>query len=303
MTVRRIRENINIQILETEKLLSVVEHHPIMSFAYQQRLNDLRQELQGLQINSKEPVVTLLFSGGPVMGSTGIDASFLGKAILPFQKMVNANLAQKHGKVGTRGALKNVDDAKLFITALPRGSFGVELSKLTNNNLFDENQVSDSLVQISKLIDSSAKSDEDFAATLDDISQREFAGLRQFLKVVADDKAGVSIESGDIRSSLSIDDAQNAYFRVAAAKTNQKEIKIQGYLKGILLESWRFDFIDLNEQKYTGPISSALSEEQVSEYIREFFNKECVAKFKKTTVSLNNGRAKNNYILEGIESI
>jgi len=112
---------------------------------------------------------------------------------------------------------------------------------LEENNLFDEAQVSDSLSHVTKLIDSSARSDEDFAASLDGISSRAINGLRQFLHAIADNKAGITIESGGIRSSLSIGDVQHAYDRVSTATTKVIEIKVTGLLKGILLESWKFD--------------------------------------------------------------
>ncbi len=303
MSLRRTRERLKVQIVETERLAEAVMDHPIMSFSFKSRLNSLKQELDKMPMNSKEPTVTLLFSGKPVQGSIGIDAEFIGKALLPFQKMVHADLVQRgFGKVGDRGQLKSADDARLFLTALPRGSFGVELSKVDDGKLFDEGQVSDSLAHISKLIDSSAKSDEDFASELDDISPRALQGLRQFLKIVSDDEAGVTIESGGIRSSLLPQQVLRAYSRVAETTTKQEEVKVAGTLKGILLESWRFDFVNENQETITGVIGSDLSEEQVTQFMSDHFNRKCLATFQKTTVLLKGGRIKESYNLKGISS-
>jgi len=264
----------------------------------------LNQELEQIPIDLKEPTVTLLFSGNPVIGSMGIDAAFLGKALVPFQKMVHSDLAQRgYGKVGSRGMIKNTEDARLFLTSLPRGSFGVELTKLNENEQFDESRVSDSLVHVSRLIDSSAKSDEDFVASLDEISPRTIQSLKDFLKVVSDDRAGVTIESGGIRSSLTNEDVQIAYNRLSDTSTLTNEIKVNGVLKGILLESWKFDFLADSGETITGSLDYDLSEQDAANIISKLFNKPCLATLQKTTVTLKNGRIKDSYVLKGVEPL
>ncbi len=301
MNLRRQRENIKVQILDAERLAEGMAGHPLMSFSLEKKLESLKKQLAELPISAKEPSVTLVFSGQPVHGSMGIDATFISKAILPFQKMVHADLAQRgYGKVGARGQLKNAYDAKLFLTALPRGSFGVELSKIEDSNLFNEGQVSDSLSYVSNLIASSAKSDEDFAASLDNVPHRTLTGLRQFLKIVSDDKAGLTVESGGIRASLEPHDVEVAYERVAETTTTQKEIQLKGILKGILLESWRFDFITDDGKPISGALGSGLTEDAASNILLTYFNKNCTGVFESTTVFLKSGRVKETFILNSI---
>jgi len=302
MNLRRQRENLKVQILDTERLAGKVADHPIMGFSLNKKLEFLKQALDALPLTSKEPSITLLFSGQPVFGSAGIDATFISKAILPFQKMVHSDLVQRgFGKVGMRGQLKNAYDAKLFLTALPRGSFGVELSKIENSSLFDEGQVSDSLSHVSNLIASSAKSDEDFAASLDNIPHRTLSGLRQFLKIVSEDKAGVIVESGGIRASLEPKDVEAAYNRVAETTTVQKEIQLKGILKGILLESWRFDFITDDGHPISGSLGGNLTEDTAATLFQSHFNKNCIGFFDMTTVFLKNGRVKETYALNSVQ--
>jgi hypothetical protein len=304
MSLRSTRDQLKIQILETERLVESLADHPVMSYSFQKRLEQLKNQLAELPISAKEPTVTLQFSGKPVHGSVGIDANFLGKVLLPFQKMVHADLVQRgYGKVGNRGQLKSAEDARLFLTALPRGSFGVELSKMDSGKSFDEDQVSDSLAHISKLIDSSAKSDEDFASTLDDVSARTLQGLRQFLKIVSEDEAGLIIESGGIRSSLDAQEVINAYHRVAETVTKQEEVEVKGVLKGILLESWRFDFVTDHQQTITGTLGAELAEKQVADFAALFFNKPCTALLQKTIVVLKSGRIKESFSLKDISDL
>lgn len=304
MSLRRTREHLKVQILETERMAQGVEDHPLMSLSFMKRLESLKAQLAQMPVSAKEPTVSLLFSGKPVHGSIGIDASFIGKALIPFQKMVHADLVQRgYGKVGNRGQLKSSEDAKLFLTALPRGSFGVELSKVYEGQLFNEDLVSDSLSQVSKLIEASAKSDEDFATSLQDVSLRTVQGLKDFLKAVSHDEAGVTVESGGIRASLRPEEVAQAYTRVAETTSDEDEVKIKGTLRGILLESWRFDFQDENHNTITGTLNPDLTEDQVTQFFAQFFNQSCEATFQKTTVYLRSGRLKESYVLKAVASV
>ena len=245
MISRRNREYIMVQLLETQRMLTVIADHPVMSFSLKQKEKTLLEQLEKIPVDKKDTKVVLLFSGNPVKGSLGIDASFIGKVTVPFQNMVTAEFAHRvDGKVGKRGQLNKQDESRLFLTALPRGSFGIELSKLESNDLFEDNQMSDSLSHVTKLIESSSKSDEDFAAELDGTTPRTIQSLKDFFKAVSDDQAGVTIESGGIRCELNPVEVKSGYERVSGTITKEEPKTVNGILKGILLESWKFDFID-----------------------------------------------------------
>jgi hypothetical protein len=292
-----------VQLLETQRMLDVVGDHPVMSFSLKQKEKSLMQELEKVPIDKKDTKVVLLFSGNPVKGSLGIDAAFVGKVAVPFQNMVTSEFAHRiDGKVGKRGSLNKQDESRLFLTALPRGSFGIELSKLESSNLFEDDQLSDSLSHVTKLIESSSKSDEDFAAELDGTTPRTIQGLKDFLKTIADDQAGVTIESGGIRCELNPTEVKSGYERVSGTITKEESKTIKGILKGILLESWKFDFIDEQENAITGRINETLTEEQVSNFIANYFNKSCKAILKEGKVLFKNGRERISYTLMNIEA-
>ena len=303
MISRRNREYITIQLLETQRMLELVGSHPIMSVSLKQKEKVLIEQLEKIPVDKKDTKVVLLFSGNPVKGSLGIDASFIGKVAVPFQNMVTAEFAHRvDGKVGKRGQLNKQDESRLFLTALPRGSFGIELSKLESSDLFEDNQFSDSLSHVTKLIESSSKSDEDFAAELDGTTPRIITSLKEFFKAVSDDKAGVAIESGGMRCELNPIEVKSAYDRVKGTITTENPKTINGVLKGILLESWKFDFIDETGTTITGRIDENLTEDEVSSYITSFFNKSCKAVLKEGKVLFKNGRERISYILSSIEA-
>lgn len=302
MTTRRNREYLKVQLLETQRMLALMGDHPIMTASLRNKETDLLDQLQKIPLDQKEPKIVLFFTGNPVIGSIGIDALFTSKVVAPFQNMITSEYAHRiFGKVGQRGKLNSQSESRLFLTSLVRGSFGIELSKLENDNLFDEDQLSDSLAHITRLIDSSAKSDEDFAAELDEVAPRTIQSLKDFFKAISDDQAGVIIESGGIRCELNQVEVHSAFERVSGTITTEDEESISGVLKGILLESWRFDFINEEGKTITGKIDENLTEDQVSEYNAHFFNKPCIAKLKKAKVLFKNGREKISHILSSVD--
>lgn len=301
MISRRNREYITVQLLQTQRMLEVVGGHPVLSFSLKQKEKRLLEELDKIPVDQKDRKVVLMFNGNPVKGSLGIDASFIGKVTIPFQNMVTAEFAHRVGtKVGKRGQLNKQNESRLFLTALPRGSFGIELSKLESSDLFEDNDMSDSLSHITKLVESSAKSDEDFAAELEWSTPRTIQGLKEFFKVIADDQAGVSIESGGIRCELTPIEVKGGYERVSGTTTSENQRTVEGKLKGILLESWKFDFIDNEGKTITGKIDENLSEDQVTVFNTIYFNKPCKAVLKEGKVLFKNGSERISYILTNI---
>ena len=125
MSTRSQREFLKVQLLETKRLLELVGDHPVMSVAYAEREAELEEQIAALPLGSREARTVLLFSGEPVQGSQGIDASFAGRVLEPFQSMVMADYADRwHGTVGSRGRRIGEGELRLLLTALPRGSFG-----------------------------------------------------------------------------------------------------------------------------------------------------------------------------------
>jgi hypothetical protein len=152
-------------------------------------------------------------------------------------------------------------------------------------------------------VESSVRSDEDFAAELDETAPRVIQNLRQFLEVVAKGKAGLRLESGDYRCSMNPVEANEAFNRVAGTITNDELVSIPGVFKGVLLESWKFDFVTEENHRIGGKINESLTEEQVVALNLEFFNKRCAASFLKTTVLFKNGRVRTTYTLKGISGL
>ena len=304
MTTRAQRDFLKVQLLDTQHLREIAGEHPLMSVALEERERELRGKIAALPLGNKEARTILFFSGDPVQGSVGIDASFAGRVLEPFQSMVMADYADRwHGVVGSRGRRSGEADSRLLLTALPRGSFGLELTRADNDELFEEDQLADTLAHVTKLVESSSRSDEDFAAELDETAPRVIQNLRQFLEVVAKGKAGLRLESGDYRCSMNPIEANEAFNRVAATITNDEPVNIPGVFEGVLLGDWKFNFVTDDNHRMGGKIDENLTEEQVIALNLEFFNKRCAASLLKTTVLFKNGRVRTTYILKGLAAL
>ena len=208
-----------------------------------------------------------------------------------------------HGNVGNRGRRLGETRSRLLLTGLPRGSVGLELSKAPSEDLFAEDEVADTLSHVTRLIESSGRRDEEFAATLNETAPRVVQNLRTFPEVFAKRKAGLRIESGDLRCSMTPDEVASAFARVAATFTSDETIQIDGTLRGVLLESWEFDFLDNNGRVIDGKIEDSLTQEMVAELNKSFFNEKCRASVTKTTVTFRNGGIRTSYRLVNITAI
>lgn len=275
-----------------------------MAGAFVEKERELEALIEAIPLGGKEARTILFFSGEPVQGSEGIDASFAGQVLEPFQSMVMADYADRyHGVVGSRGRRAGEADSRLLLTSLPRGSFGLELTKVDNDEIFEEEQLADTLAHVTRLVESAADSDEDFALELNNTAPRVIQNLRAFLGVVSKARAGLRLESGDSRCTMDPIRASEAFERVSSTISNTEEVRIRGVFKGVLLESWRFDFLNEDGHKISGKIFDDLTADQVAQLSRDFFNQRSIAVLEKTTVLFRNGRERTTYILKDLEPI
>lgn len=303
MTARTKRDKLKAQLADTRRMLALAGNHPVMSVAFTERETELQSKIDAIPLGGTEARTVLYFSGAPVQGSEGIEAAFAGRVLEPFQSMVMADYASRfHGVVGTRGRRSGEAGSRLLLTALPRGSFGLELTKAENDEIFEEDQLADTLAHVTRLVEAASESDEDFASELNDTAPRVIQNLRNFLEVVAKGQAGLRLESGDSRCTINPYEANAAYERVAATTSNSEEVEIPGVFKGVLLESWKFDFVDDNGHKISGKLGDQLNEEQVTELNNLHFNQHCTALLEKTTVIFRNGRERTTYELNHLRA-
>lgn len=297
-------QNIKAQIADTEGLIELVGGHPIMAIGMKERLSELKKELASLPSESFEPSIELLFSGAAVVGSRGIKSTFISKTLSPFQEMLKTQAAlERFGKVGKRGRARNAVNTDLYLTALPTGSFGVELTQLQMNDIFDSIDVSKAMKSVITLINNSATSDEVFEDTIENTPKRNLNNLRKFLKEVAEEHSFLKMESGELGVTLSREQILDAFERVSAADTQENELFINAIFRGLLLDSGRFEIQTEEGTKISGFISFDLDEDQLIEYDKSFLNQECLIHLRIHTTKFKTGNEKTEYeLLEISES-
>lgn len=304
MNLFRKIEQLKTQILDTERVLEMVCDHPLMSEGFKEKINELKKELEKIPNEAFEPKVQLLFNGNSVIGSQGIKSSFVAKTINPFQEMVKTQVSLvRFGRVGKRGSPKKGASADLYLTALPIGSFGVELSQLENVDLFDSIDVSNAIKQVMIIIESASIDDESFERIITEVPKRNLNNLKKLLEEVAENNSILKMMSNEISIQISEQRIKEAYNRVAETIDVENEFVIEGVFRGILLDSGQFELQDADGKKLSGFISPDLSEEQLIFYDQSFLNKPCQINLKEHKTTFKTGNEKKEYELIMITAV
>jgi len=290
------------ELVEMDNLLQLSAGDPVMAFALKNRRESLQRELQQAPPSPPRPRTVLFFAGPPVLGSQGIDAEFAASALRPFLEMVKTQYsAQKHGKVGARSPRKDESEAKLLLTGLPRGSFGLELSQPQPSDFIAAEQLSDALVRLTEVLAAAADTDERFAFSLAKVSPRVLPRLKEFLDVVVEQNALLSVESGELKIDMTQERVTAARERVGATKTDDRQITLEGVFRGATLDSWRFDFRTISGETISGRIDEEIEDAKV-EAMLPLTNHECRATLRETIITTRDGAQHRRFELLSIES-
>lgn len=299
MSIYNKKQSIEYQILEIERLLSISDNNPFVDIPLRERLDNLKKQLEELPKDLKEPKITLLFTGNAVFGSLGIKSSFVSKTINPVQELIKIQTAiTKFGKeFGKRGKIKKGEISEMYLTSLPTGSFGYELSLLNNVDLFDEQYVSDSIQDFIELIEFTIRDEERFIKIMDNYPIRTLSHLKNLLKEINSENSILKIESGSLYKEFSRDEIRIGYDRVSSTISNTETIKLNGIFKGAFIESGRFELIDNEGNTVHGYVSDDLTEEDIAQYNRTYSNEECSITLEKNITEYNNGKISTTYLL------
>ena len=298
MSIHNKIQDLQNQIQETKNLLSLVVGHPIMEPSLKERLAILEEELSTIPKNIKESKIRLLFSGGAVVGSIGIKSDFVSKTIKPLQELIKTQTAiVKFGQVGQRGKAKKSSISELYLTALPTGSFGYELSLLDPSDLFDKEDVAKSIQDVVKILEGTAKSDDIFQQIVGAMSKRAFNNLSTFFKEVANENSILKLDSGTTHIELTATDVKNGYVRVSSTQYEETPVVIKGIFKGILLDSGKFEIINDEGQPIKGDVDDSLDTDILTKYNKEFTNEECTIHLQENLTIFNENKLILKYVL------
>jgi hypothetical protein len=221
-----------------------------------------------------------------------------------FQELISVQTSiERFGEVGRRGKAKNQANSELFLTALPTGSFGVELTQLESNDLFNSQDVVNAISSTMKLVKACTTSDEEFAESISNLPPRSMNNLKQFFKAISDEESIIKIESNNDFINIPTDKVLEGFRRVDAAEEKNEIITFKGQLRGVLLDSKRFEASDDEGNKYSGRVDSNISEEDMIGYDHNFLNEPCEITLEEQIISFGTGKVQKNYTLLKINSI
>lgn len=230
----------------------------------QSKISAREHELRELERAPAPPVpdTELLFGGRAVGGSLGIDAKFASAILESYQDMVSNHYgARLHPGMGAVGRRPGEQASRLLLTALPRGSFGLRLMQPQADDFVAAQHVAEAMEELTSLVESAAAGDAAFAQGVERFHPRVLKPLGKFLETLSHWDASVTIRSGRRETSLHADQVRAAKTRVAATETETAEITLNGVFRGVLLESWKFDFVPDNQPAISGAIADSVSEE------------------------------------------
>lgn len=304
MNLFRYIQSLRAQKVETENMLNLVGNHPIMSVGLRERLNELNRKIEELPSDVSEPKVQLLFSGLAVMGNSGIKSSFLGKTLKAFQEMVKTQAALiRYGNVAERGKAKRGANADLYITALPTGSFGVELTQLQHNDLFEEQEVGRAIHEVMELIEHVCSSESDYEEAIMNTPKRNISNLKAFFKEVSDEESMIKMQSGNFQVEAPYDLVLIANSRLSSIESLDEEIFINGLFRGALLDSGKFEITADDGTKYSGLIGEDVEEDTIINYDQTLINHRCRFHLMVHNITFSNGNTKTTYELLEISPI
>ncbi len=169
---------------------------PVGHMQFSQRKERIQREIDQLKATPElKASVGLFFSGGPVIGSKGIKADFVGKAIEGFQDLVAKQFASEEtGSTGSRGPIPFKQNSDLLLTDMVRGSVGVVLEEAGQNETVTETQLKIVMDHVADaILSSSGVNAEDFEGLLERIDHRYLTSLANLFTLLDDEHALIRI--------------------------------------------------------------------------------------------------------------
>lgn len=299
MTPLRQRETMQAELAGLKRLLQTTPEDPLATPLMKSRIEDMEKALKGLvETPPLAPETELFFTDGPALGSQGLEAIFTSDILDSYQNMVTNHYSAKHfGALRRAGRRRGETETKLFLTALPRGSFGLQLTQPHVADFVAATQVSSAMEQISSLLEAAGDSDQAFEALLGDYNPRVLKPLTRFLEALHSGGGQCRVVTGFKETILSVGKIAEAFTRVSAARTEEETTTMKGVFGGVLMFAWEFDFQPEQGEMIRGTLAEEVTEEAAEAMNHEFSRKAAIAKLKITTVHTRSGKKKPIYEL------
>lgn len=300
------RDELEAELKAVEHMISQVpSEDPVGKIAFQSRREELEREISQLDTQLDTAAeVALIFDGGPVYGSRAIDAEFAGKALNSYQELIAKIFASTAGGgLSQRGPVPQKDASRLLVTDLVRGSFGFTLQEArADEHSFAPTALRDAVARVSKILGAvGAQTDEHFSEILEDLDQRVFSAVKEFVENVHDNIATFRLIDGDNEQRFDSNAVLRAHNRVTQTNIDEVEYSTPIELIGVIPVGRRFEAIAIGTTQYlSGKIGPAFSEnylQRVHQGAEPLIGQNWLGHFRKKTVRRSDGRIKESLLL------
>ena len=302
MTPLRKRQSLEAELAGLHSLLQRTPEHRLATPMLRNRIASVEQSIRSLEEKPPlAPTAELFFRSGPALDSEGLEATFTSGVLSSYQNMVtNHYSAKNYGALRQAGRRRGERDAQLYLTALPRGSFGLQLSQPHVQDFTIAQNLSNAMLDISHLIEASVESDQAFEAAISTFNPRVVPPLKNFVSALHAGRGDLRLVTGFHETTLTPEQITLSYDRVLAAVTDEQYVTIPGVFGGMLTISWEFDLQPEQGDAIRGPVHEDVTEEMAIGWNLHLTGKRVLAKILETTVSTRTGKKKPSYELRDI---
>lgn len=243
-------------------ILSSMSHEDTLGrISFESRLNDIDNQLADIEADTDTlGSVALMFGGNPVAGSRSIDVGFSTQIISAFQDLVTKRIAhEEYGQLGSRGRVPLRSSTSLAITDLVRGSVGFVLEEDAQNFQVADSAVKIAIDDVTKVIASiAAENVDEFERAVESLDRRLLVSLRDFFRVLDDERATLRIIENDRDESLDSTSIVRGRLRIDETEISDTESEnVVGELLGLLPESKKFEMKLTNGEIIKGTVVAA----------------------------------------------
>lgn len=304
MTPLRHKEILTTDLIGLRELTETMPDDPLAGPLAQSRIASLEEEIgQVGEGPPRIPEAEMFFGPGPAIGSAGLDAKFASRILNSYQDIISNQFAATfHGALRRAGRRRGENDSRLYLTALPRGSFGLQLSQPHVEDFVAAQEVARVMDEVTDLVAASAEDDSSFTAALQRFHPRVLPPLRALLETMATAGSDCRMISGTKQVRLTKEKVSFASARVTAAQTRRDEFEFDGVFDGVLLQSGKFEFEPQGQSLITGWLAENVTDEQAEEWGR-LTGKPAKACVQITTVTTPNGERRLAYELLALSPI
>ena len=273
------------------------------------QLTERKSEIEGLIGNLSitsihHGAIAIFFGGLPVVGSKGIMANFAGKALDAFHDVVSKQFAiEELGSLGARGPVPFINDKRLMVTDVARGSFGFVLEEADQNGSLTDTEIKTALASAASLVIATASpSEEEFERAVDTLDPRLLQSLKKFFAVLEEGQSTIRLVEGAHESQLDRQAVARAKVRTERLNIEERETdQVVGVLLGLLPQHKRFEMKLLESgEVISGSVSPDISKRALESAIsatNQLIGKTWRTKMKVREVTERNRSPRNAYTL------